>query len=392
MKALEFYNAKPSGVQKQAYPSEFDSQVFDPDHFDPPLVMSPAGMDDGYTWIETQDHERPHNHQANQVSFSGSFPVDVSDPNGKRPEQPALEPPPATLTDPSQHSGGSSDYKQVSSDAANSSRPGQRPLELPPVITVDQVQEHIKSKSKIPLNGLAGVLQKINGRDQIFLVDDSQSMRRTHAHHVHRTAEALMHLVREVDPDGIELRMASNPTEVIRGRRFFRRRTNKQLVKTIDKFMDHSIMGTCNMEDVLNEVIDQLVSNFQKRRRRTSIFILTDGIWEPNNARGGGVENSIRSLANSMKQHNMARTTIGLQFVQFGNDKVGTSRMRYLDDELPKEMGMPEGFDFVDHRHYTESVYDMLLCATSSAVDQYQSEQYGHNGESSRAIKARGEG
>jgi len=210
-----------------------------------------------------------------------------------------------------------------------------------PNITVDQVLEWKKSKKSksTPLEGLTELRRQLRGRDQIFLVDDSRSMRDNYPMQVIRTAKALMHLVKDkdIDPDGIELRIASRPDLCFKSYQVWgRKRATTGLVDTVRKYMEDSDATTCNMERVLNEVISHAV----RRGRQTSIFILTDGVWEANDKPGGGVENSIETLASIMRRRGLTRTHFGLQFVQFGKEEVGTSRMRYLDNELSKEGGV----------------------------------------------------
>lgn len=58
-----------------------------------------------------------------------------------------------------------------------------------------------------------------------------------------------------------------------------------------------------------------------------NIYILTDGICEPRS----DPRESIRNLATKLDESKFPPDQVGLQFIQFGNESVGTKRLEYLD-------------------------------------------------------------
>jgi hypothetical protein len=170
----------------------------------------------------------------------------------------------------------------------------------------------------------------------VFVVDDSKTMK-TYCEEVKNTAEALMYLVKECAPNGIEMRFASKPEKVHKGRKGIRLRTSTtELREMIGRRFDARSLGTCNMEPKLNNVIDAVV----RKGRQVSIIVLTDGVWERGSqAPGGGVEVTIQSLVKKMEKNSANRTDVSIQFVRFGDDEVGRARLTYLDDNLKKSDG-----------------------------------------------------
>jgi hypothetical protein len=49
----------------------------------------------------------------------------------------------------------------------------------------------------------------------------------------------------------------------------------------------------------------------------------------------------------------------GIQFIQFGNDPIGTERLRWLDEDLKRDWGLAR--DICDTTPYNDNVWKMLL-------------------------------
>lgn len=180
-------------------------------------------------------------------------------------------------------------------------------------------------------------------QQQIFVIDDSTSMRTQHWDKVVETVYALGYLVKSADPDGVELFLTSRPSKVKRGAP----KEIGSLVRFLREQSQQAQIGNCNMENSLSPILEHVKSGlknskipklFQRSRRGTNVYILTDAIWEGGTRIQCGVEEPITGLVNTMRALGKTRTTVALQFIQFGDNEVGKQRLQYLDDTLGKEL------------------------------------------------------
>lgn len=150
-----------------------------------------------------------------------------------------------------------------------------------------------------------------------------------HRKDVRKTFEALAYLVKNLDPDGIELHF-TNSTRV--GHETHR----KRLLRMLDKV---DFDGESMMEITLASVLE---SNTNKRwsasflnrekSKGKSVIVLTDGMWH-------GADDSLCGVPDVIKQKIKeigGRSKLGIQFIQFGDDGVGSWRLNQLDNELKK--------------------------------------------------------
>ena len=101
------------------------------------------------------------------------------------------------------------------------------------------------------------------------------------------------------------------------------------------------------MERILTTVLDEHQEALhahadQTRRGRRpplvrplSIYILTDGVWQG----GGNPEVPMLGLVETLKNYNLTRNQVGIQFISFGDDAGGLERMHDLD-EMSKGFGL----------------------------------------------------
>lgn len=166
------------------------------------------------------------------------------------------------------------------------------------------------------------------------------------SHHWEKTADtfrALEYPASQVDPDGIELYFTSEPGRGYRSlwNKFsmLHRGERKSLV---DSVIDRKKAGDdiCHMEFSLSTILEKVKKRLSSwHQRETSIYILTDAVWDdPTERYLCGVENPIRSLVNEMCNKNIMRTHVSLQFILFGEKAVSKRRLKYLDDDLGKEL------------------------------------------------------
>lgn len=145
-----------------------------------------------------------------------------------------------------------------------------------------------------------------------------------HKEDVRKTFSALAYLVKRLDPDGIDMYFTTSDAVGHESHR-------EKLLSTFDnvKFQGHTMM-----ESTLSRVLSNKKRwpSFLSREKSQgkSIYILTDGKWHGNDDSLCGLPEFIKSIVAKMD----SRAKLGIQFIQFGHDRVGTLRMKELDDRL----------------------------------------------------------
>jgi hypothetical protein len=163
---------------------------------------------------------------------------------------------------------------------------------------------------------------------QIFIVDNSESMAQYRSE-VKRTLGSLGYLVKKFDPDGIEVYFS-------RSSKTARHNDRARLLALFDTV---PFQGEGGMETTLAKILDKctepsLLSSMFKRKKSwgVSIYVLTDGVWGCQEECLCKIPNTIKTTVAKMKN----RVKLGIQFIQFGKDPVGTWRLHQLDDEWEK--------------------------------------------------------
>lgn len=240
-----------------------------------------------------------------------------------------------------------------------------------PLLTMNDAAHWVSQKERKrdppPLPGHE-YFKILDGRDQIFLIDDSKTMQ-THWPHVKRAFRTLGYLVKGFDRDGIEIRFSvSLATEG-------RSKNRKKLIAILDSVRPG---GQCNMALALGKVLQKYTSEDRNERSLKifsrskskwglSLYVLTDGIWE-DDEQLKDVAKAVKSLVDKLDARDMPRGNVGIQFIQFGNDPVGTKRLKFLDDELTS-LGVST--DIIDTEPYDGNVYKILLGSIDAQWDKY---------------------
>lgn len=172
-----------------------------------------------------------------------------------------------------------------------------------------------------------------DNRRQIFLVDDSASMK-NHKEAVGRTCRVLAYVLKEggADPDeAFDLYFTSAQPNVRSGK-------SSDLQKAVQecKFSDN----TCDMQSSLDLIATKVIQN----RKQVSIYVLTNGHWNlQSDEKFCGVDFPIRRLIRHIKKEDKQRNWVGIQFIRFfdqpfsNEDKLGRERLIRLDEELETE-------------------------------------------------------
>jgi hypothetical protein len=165
-------------------------------------------------------------------------------------------------------------------------------------------------------------------------VDDALSMK-GYWSDVVKLFQALSYLTKTVDDDGvIELHFTVSP---------FTYKSSKSsllLSKVEERYEQLSV--TSNPETACDKILSAwkqkmnpgklrgLVSRSGPSMPPVTLYILTDGVWEDRSNLDGFVKDVVRF----MDQNSMSRKHIGIQFIQFGQDERGTTRLEHLDTGL----------------------------------------------------------
>ncbi|TVY91861.1 Serine/threonine-protein kinase [Lachnellula willkommii] len=234
------------------------------------------------------------------------------------------------------------------------------------------------------------LLERVKGRDHVFLIDDSVSMKphwdkTDDSPGVVKVFEALSYLVKETDDDGIDLLFT------VSGERVSDRKSTTKLVQLV-KEREHQ--GNTDINLRVNGLFEDYKAEFNKRKnlfskdlkkvKPLSLYIFTNGVWEE----GSDLSEIIRRLVRKLEDVGRTREQVGIEFISFGADPVGLKRMEYLDSELdlsmyavflsfafsldPAQANLAlQNRDIIDHEPSNGNVWKMLLGSFNNTWDNY---------------------
>jgi hypothetical protein len=145
-----------------------------------------------------------------------------------------------------------------------------------------------------------------------------------------RVVEALTYILKDVDPDGLDLSFT-----ICRETLTKTKRTTSlvELVKSQSKLLE----GTTDMDLRLSEILDTYQTGLEKPKTflrkpvlPMNLYILTNGLWEPNYDAAGPIKN----LVNKLNKLHKGRVQVGIQFIRFGNNVEAIDRLNILDSGL----------------------------------------------------------
>ena len=161
---------------------------------------------------------------------------------------------------------------------------------------------------------------------------------RAHQDELEALFEALAYLLKESDPDGLEMYFTMTDES-------YRAKSSCKLMKYLKNHnppIDRSNIRTRLIRIVgeyQRRLNDQLQSGRNRRLsftrtpgqvRPQSLYVFTDGIWQPSSDITDIVENLVKSLTD----HRLPPEQFGIQFIRFGNDIEGIERLARLDSRL----------------------------------------------------------
>ena len=124
----------------------------------------------------------------------------------------------------------------------------------------------------------------------------------------------------------------------------------------------------------LRQRVSSLMNSGHGAPKPCSYFVFTDAVWQPKCK----VARPIVDLLTQLR--GFRKTQVGISFIQFGNDELGSKRLRFLDDELGPKYGVP---DVIDYEPSNGNILKMMLGPTSDWWDSFN-DVVGSRGESTR--------
>lgn len=201
-------------------------------------------------------------------------------------------------------------------------------------ITIEQCDEWVNAKTvrdQAVGNAIRCLQQQLNGREYIFLIDDTPHMEKYRAE-VKNAFRILASIAKPMDPNRVELIFASHPGQVYKlNNRWYSTfaGTQRRVLEAFDNCKYNQIPG--HLEKNLNPIVTSITSDrLIARSCPTSLFIFTDGQWGEDNEHACGVQWPIKRLIDFTRKRN-DRTQIMVQFIRFGDNAQGKRHLDYLD-------------------------------------------------------------
>ncbi|RTE80701.1 hypothetical protein BHE90_004790 [Fusarium euwallaceae] len=194
------------------------------------------------------------------------------------------------------------------------------------------------------------------GRDQIFLVDNFDSMRQWMGE-IAITARVISYVTKVADNDGMDLIFASEPTKS-------RNHSKSTAVESAIRKMKFA-HGKCNMKNCLLKIIKGIFKDGKNSIKPTSIYVYTDGNWDDADEVKAVIKKSIRHLVNAEEDP----STLMFQFIRFGDDKDGTECLRQLDDKCKEQHPLGE-YDIVDTKPWYDEVEAIVIGSILKSNDK----------------------
>ena len=145
-----------------------------------------------------------------------------------------------------------------------------------------------------------------------------------HEAEVKRILSILAFLVKDSDPDGLELFFTNSQ----------RKLKVKDPAKLVTGFAANTPRGLTDIRIRLSSIIYDYIKGFDRKWpmkklkpvRSLNIYVLTDGLLQPNADLAAPLERLIKKIKENGKY------VVGIQFISFGNDSDALERLDAWDD------------------------------------------------------------
>ncbi|KIV87458.1 hypothetical protein PV11_03002 [Exophiala sideris] len=244
------------------------------------------------------------------------------------------------------------------------------------VLTRDALR-HWAEKTRLSRSGIFGsnqehhldfeeeLLGELRQRDHIFVLDDGESMR-LHWKSVLALYKDLVLLVKKkkLDPNGSELRFITSDQRK-------EKKNTTELIAMVTA-MEYHLRGESNFAARLEKILEEYTNRLRKNRDRRpiSLYVFTDGRWQTNTGQLREVADAIKRMVLFLADTRAVNKKVGIQFIQFGHDELGTQRLTWLDKDLPEEYKLPADIcDTTPSDGPDANVWKMLLGSIRSLFD-----------------------
>lgn len=149
---------------------------------------------------------------------------------------------------------------------------------------------------------------------------------------VKKVLELLSYMVGDHDPDGLDLYFTTSPKKL----------RPKNEYRILQELESRPATGLPDIRQRFANILEKYQSKFGKINirwifhpfstpfrgpRKLSLYVLTDGVWQPNT----NLHQEIRTLVQCLIEHKLTNKQIGIQFIRFGHNWKGMKRLEKLD-------------------------------------------------------------
>lgn len=159
---------------------------------------------------------------------------------------------------------------------------------------------------------------------------------RDHWKEVQELFGVLAYMVKDSDPDGIELYFTIS----------LDKHQEKHSTKLLEVIRKKKPKGSSDMKIRLGGILQEYQSKLRgqstqttiwkplsrgpKPVRRLNVYVFTDGVWQPE----CDTEETIKFLVQTLVKLQVVREQVGIQFIRFGDNPEGIRRLNRLDSGL----------------------------------------------------------
>ena len=165
---------------------------------------------------------------------------------------------------------------------------------------------------------------------------------RAHLPQVRKTIDLLAYMLRQSDPDGLDLYFTKSSRNVKSKKR------HTHLLRALD---EQIFSGTTDLTIKLNTIIEEYKARSSNQApkhrfpwlhrsqvieppRPLNLYVLTDGLVQPK----CDIRSVVQKLVSFIQAHGLPNNHVGIQFIQFGRDADGEEMLGYLDSQLKLEL------------------------------------------------------
>ncbi|CAM1504861.1 Fc.00g024520.m01.CDS01 [Cosmosporella sp. VM-42] len=185
-------------------------------------------------------------------------------------------------------------------------------------------------RSKVPKNTFLET--HIQDRDIKFVVDNATSMA-PHWAYVEKTVLALAMKIGPLDEDGLDLVYANGRRHALTNVSGWKIRPKFQ--ESMKRAHEHIRSMEEPIHTDMSTTLSKIFDEYKNVRRKQTLIILTDGLWEGSNLTDD-VEKKICAFVAGLKGKlgKLEPRWFSIQFISFGNDEAALNRLQALDDHL----------------------------------------------------------